>query len=130
MSHWNTFKPPTALTDLNALRSACAELRLPMIGIIEGKKPKARGYANSELECDYVIRCQGPYDVAVQRQADGTLHLTTDWYQGHVERQVGKEYGRLLGLYTLHRMAILARSQGQMTRRTHDAKGNPQIIIG
>ena len=36
---------------------------------------------------------KGPYDIALNKQPDGSYGLTTDWWDGHVEKEVGKDYG-------------------------------------
>ena len=42
---------------------------------------------------DYVIRLKGPYDIALNQQPDGTFGLTADLWNGHVEKEVGQNYG-------------------------------------
>jgi hypothetical protein len=82
MSHFTTIA--VQVKDLDALRTACAELGLEVIANAE-----ARGYKRNRLKGDYVIKLKGPYDIAVERQKDGRWALTADLWQGHVEREVG-----------------------------------------
>ena len=89
MSHFTTIK--TQIKDIAALEAACKELSLPLI-----QNAHARGYAGQTRHGDFVIQLAGPYDIAVNKQPDGTFGLTTDWWQGHVEQQVGSNFGKLL----------------------------------
>ena len=99
MSHWATIE--TQIKDIEALRAACAELRLVLSG-----KGVARGYGSNQQEGEYVINLKGPYDIAVNQQSDGTYALATDWWDGHVEQEVGRDYNRLMQLYGVHKATI------------------------
>jgi hypothetical protein len=77
-----------------------------------------------------VIRLKGPYDIAVSQQQDGTFGLTCDWYQGHVEREVGQHYGRLLQLYAVYKAQAEARRKGFTTRRQTLGDGSIKLVIG
>jgi hypothetical protein len=105
MSHWTTIK--TQVKSLPALAAACGQLGLPLIA-----NAIARGYGHNTQKADYVIRLKGPYDIAVQRQADGTLAMTTDWWHGHVEKEVGAEFSTLLAEYNHAITAQAAQEQG------------------
>ena len=66
MSHFTTIH--TQIRDLEALRSACAELALPVV-----ERAEARGYGAQTRRGDAVIRIPaGPYDIALSRQPEGT----------------------------------------------------------
>ncbi len=99
MSHFTTIK--TQIKDIEALRSAVNELGLKLI-----PNTTARGYISNKTKGDYVIRLKGPYDIAVNQQPDGTFGLTTDWWDGHVEKEVGGNFGRLLQLYGVHKASV------------------------
>jgi hypothetical protein len=73
MSHFTTIK--TQIKDIAALEAACKELSLPLL-----QNASARGYAGQTRRGDFVIQLAGPYDIAVNRQPDGTFGLTTDWW--------------------------------------------------
>src|ERR1017187_5606609 len=96
MSHFTTVK--TQIKDIAALRSACAEL-----GLTVKQNADARGYYENKTKGDYVIKLKGPYDIALNKQPDGTFGLTADLWQGHVEKEVGQGYGKLLQLYGVHK---------------------------
>jgi len=123
MSHFTTIE--TEVRDIEALRSACRELGLEVL-----ENAEARGFLNNQQHGDYVIRLQGPYDIAVLRQAEGRFTLATDWWDGHVEQEVGKDYGRLLQLYGVHKATREARRKGYTVRRRHLKNGSIQLSIG
>ncbi len=100
------------MRDVAALKAACTEM-----GLAVEENAIARGYGSNSHRGDIVIRLKGPYDIAVTEQQDGTYGLTCDWWDGHVEREVGANYGRLLQLYGVHKAQIEARKKGYTTRR-------------
>ena len=110
MSHWTTIK--TNIKDIDALRDACKELGLDLL-----PNAQARGYGATTTRGDFVIRLRGPYDIAVHKEHDGTYRLSTDWWEGHVEQEVGKDYGRLLQLYGVHKATREARKKGLRVQR-------------
>jgi hypothetical protein len=121
MSHFVAIK--TSVRDVNALRKACEELGLELL-----EKGTARGYAKNVIKGDYVIRLKGPYDIAVNLDLEsGSYGLSTDWYAGHVEKEVGKDYSRLLQLYAVHKTQIEARKKGLSCRRLSLADGSVKM---
>lgn len=123
MSHFTTIQ--TQVRDIAALRDACQEL-----GLQVAEKADARGYAGNTLPGDYVVRLQGPYDIALNRQPDGTFGLTTDWWAGHVAKEVGPDYGKLLQLYGVHKAMREARKKGLTVRRQAISDGRIKLTIG
>ncbi len=79
MSHFTEIK--TQIKDIEALRSACQELGLTLL-----QNAEARGYYENKTKGDYVVQLKGPYDIALNKQTDGTYGLTADLWQGHVEK--------------------------------------------
>ena len=122
MSHFTTIK--TQIRDTEALRAACGELGLELL-----QNAEARGYYTQTTKGEYVIRLKGPYDIAVNRQADGTYGLTTDWYNNHVEAEVGSNYGKLIQLYGVHKAIIEARKKGWTVQRKQ-VGNNIKLTIG
>jgi len=122
MSHFTTIK--TQIKDLEALRSAVNEMGLTLI-----PNTVARGFYQQTLKGDYVIRLNGPFDIALNRQPDHTYGLTTDWWDGHVEREVGQGFGRLLQLYGVHKTTLEARKQGLAVLRQPQANGNIKLLL-
>jgi len=122
MSHFTTIK--TQIRDTEALRAACAELGLELVPNAE-----ARGYYTQTTKGDYVIKLHGPYDIAANRQPDGTFGLTTDWFNGHVEAEVGASYGKLTQLYGVHKATAEARKKGWTVQRKQ-VGDNIKLTIG
>ena len=122
MSHFTTIK--TQIKDVTALRSAVTELSLELL-----PNTTARGYVNQTTKGDYVIRLKGPYDIAVNRQPDGTFGLTTDWWDGHVVKEVGANFGRLLQLYGVHKATLEARKKGMAVQRKPQPNGSIKLVL-
>ncbi len=123
MSHFTTIQ--TQVRDIDALRSALGELGVTLL-----EKTSARGYAGNQLKGDYVIRLKGPYDIALNQTPDGSYGLTTDWWDGHVEKEVGAKFGRLLQLYGIHKTTIEARKRGHFVQRKAQRDGSIKLTIG
>ena len=124
MSHFTSIK--TEVRDLEALRSACKELDLLLAPDIP-----CRGYAGQGRQCEHTIGLKGPYDIAVDRSTenDGTYALTTDWWDGHVEREVGPGYGRLLQAYGIHKTFLEARKKGLRATRRLQEDGSVLVTL-
>ena len=122
MSHFTTIK--TQIKDVAALRSAVAELGLELLS-----NTTARGYVSQTMKGDYVVRLKGPYDIAVNRQPDGTYGLTTDWWDGHVAQEVGANFGRLLQLYGVHKATLEARKKGMSVQRKPQPNGSIKLVL-
>ena len=122
MSHFTSIQ--TQIKDIEALRAACGELGLPLLA-----DAQARGFAGAELHGDYVIQLNGPYDIAANRQPDGAYGLAADWWDGHVEKEVGPNYGRLLQLYAVHKATREARKRGLTVQRTQRSDGSIKLCL-
>ena len=122
MSHFTQIK--TQIKDIAALRSACQELGLALL-----QNAQARGYYENKTKGDYVIKLKGPYDIAVNKQPDGTYGLTADLWEGHVEEEVGKDYGKLLQLYGVHKATIEARKKGLSVLRRPHQNGSIKLVL-
>ncbi len=123
MSHFTTIK--TQIKDVEALRLALEEM-----GYTLTPQAQARGYYQNHIQGDYVIRLKGPYDIAVNRQPDGSYGLTTDWWEGHVEKEVGRDYGKLLQLYGVHKTILEARKKGCWVQRRQEQDGTIKLTLG
>ena len=123
MSHFTTIQ--TQIRDIAALRAACQEM-----GLTIEQNAVARGYGSNAHKGDLVIKLKGPYDIAVNRQPDGTYGFTCDWWDGHVEREVGTNYGRILQLYGVHKARIEAQKKGYTVRRCSLGDGSIKLVIG
>jgi Protein of unknown function (DUF1257) len=122
MSHFTTIK--TQIKDIEALRSACQEMGLSLL-----QNAEARGYYENKTKGDYVVRLKGPYDIALNKQPDGSFGLTADLWNGHVEQEVGPGYGKLQQLYGVHKAMREARKRGHMVRRAQQANGSIKLCI-
>ena len=122
MSHFTTIK--TQIKDIEALRSACTELGLAVI-----QNAEARGYASNKIKGDYVIQLKGPYDIALNKQPDNSFGITADLWEGKVEQEVGKNYGKLMQLYAVHKAVREARKKGHLTRRSQQQDGSIKLVI-
>ena len=130
MSHFTTIQ--TQIRDIDALRDACSELGLELL-----RDAEARGFSQNRRKGEYVIRLKGPYDIALNREEGGdgkdkakkTYGLTTDWWDGHVEREVGPKYGRLLQLYGVHKTMREARRQRYRVTRKLEQDGSIALSL-
>ena len=112
MSHFTTIQ--TQIRDVDALEAACAELGVELL-----RNTAARGFNHTTRHGELVVRLKGPYDIAANRATpEAPYELSTDWWNGHVEREVGPSYGRLLQLYGVHKtMREAAKKHLRVTRR-------------
>lgn len=122
MSHFTTIT--TQIKDIEALRAACAELELTVLPNAE-----ARGFINAKQKGDHVIRLKGPYDIALNKQQDGSFGITADLWNGHVEQEVGTGYGKLLQLYAVHKATREARKKGHLVKRSLQKNGAIKLVI-
>jgi hypothetical protein len=124
MSHFTTIQ--TQIRDLTALADACTELGVSLVPDAD-----CRGYAGVTRKAPHVIRLKGPYDIAVEpsKANDGTHGLTTDWWDGHVAREVGEGYGRLLQSYGVHKTEREARLRGLRATRRVETDGSIVLTL-
>ncbi len=122
MSHFTEIK--TQIKDIEALRLGCQEMGLTLL-----QNADARGYYENRTKGDYVIRLKGLYDIALNKQQDGTYGLTADLWQGHVEKEVGQKYGKLLQLYGVHKATIEARKKGLSVMRRQQQNGSIKLVL-
>ncbi|MCC6880684.1 MAG: DUF1257 domain-containing protein [Verrucomicrobiales bacterium] len=126
MSHFVTIE--TQIRDAAALADACAELGLTLL-----PNATARGFSGTTRQGDFVIRLHGPYDIAVNRPSgtgeDAPYTLSTDWWQGHVEKEVGPRYGRLLQLYGVHKTLREARAKRLRVTRRQESDGSIRLTL-
>lgn len=124
MSHFTTIQ--TQIRDLDALNDACVEMGFKFL-----QNANCRGYAGITRKAPYVIQLKGPYDIAVDPspEKDGSYGLTTDWWDGHVAKEVGIGYGRLLQSYGVHKTMREARSRGLRSTRRVEADGSILLTL-
>lgn len=83
----------------------------------------ARGYSTTRLKADHVTRLKGPYDIAVSGRNGKGLTLTTDWWNGHVEKEVGLNFGTLVQLYATHKVMREVRKKSHRVTRRNEKDG-------
>src|SRR5207253_771836 len=66
---------------------------------------------------------------ALNKQPDGSYGLTADLWDGHVERELGKGYGKLLQLYGVHKAMREARKKGYLVQRKAQQDGAIKLVI-
>jgi hypothetical protein len=123
MSHFVTIQ--TQIRDVDALAEACAELGVELLHHTE-----ARGFAESTRQGELVIRLKGPYDIAANRAAPTEPYeLSTDWWNGHVEKEVGPNYGRLVQLYGVHKTMREASRKRLRVTRHQESDGSIRLTL-
>src|ERR1051325_2109273 len=123
MSHFTSIQ--TQIKDIDALFSACQEMDLVLL-----RDGEVRGFGTQKQKAAYVIQLKGPFDIALHPENDATFRLSTDWWEGHVEKEVGKHCGRLLQLYAVHKATKEARKQGLTVLRRATRDGSIKLTIG
>ncbi|QTN31194.1 DUF1257 domain-containing protein [Akkermansiaceae bacterium] len=124
MSHFTTIQ--TQIRDLEALRDASVELGLQLLA-----DTQCRGYAGITRPAPHVIKLKGPYDIAVEpdKENPGCYGLTTDWWDGHVAKEVGTGYSRLLQSYGVHKTMREAATRGLRHTRRIEADGTVLLTL-
>jgi len=122
MSHFTAIK--TQIRDIPALRQALAEMSLSLFANTE-----ARGFYQNTIHADYVIRLNGPQDIALNQQPDGSFGLTSDLFAGHVEKEVGQNYSELLQLYAVHKATREARKKGSSVVQKNQVDGAIKLTV-
>ena len=124
MSHFTTIQ--TQIRDIASLVDACVDLGVRLV-----PDSFCRGYAGVSRQAPYVIKLRGPYDIAVDPapEKDGCFGLTTDWWDGHVAKEVGSGYGRLLQSYGVHKTIREAHQRGLRTTRKQEADGSILLTL-
>jgi hypothetical protein len=122
MSHFTTIK--TEIRDLAALADACADLDLKLV-----PSTICRGYGGAVRKADHVIRLKGPYDIALDPMEGGRYGFSADWWAGHVEKEVGPGFGRLLQSYGVHKTLREARMRGLRTSRQMTEDGTILLTL-
>lgn len=122
MSHFVSIE--TQIKDLEALDEACIELGIRLM-----HQASCRGYGGIERKAQHTIELNGPYDIAVDSNEIGFFVLTTDWWGGHVEKEVGSGFGRLLQSYAVHKTVKEARQRGFRTSQQVQEDGSVFLTL-
>jgi len=127
VSHWTNID--VKIQTLAAAEAACRELGFKFERAPIGQKLDARGYNGLTRKADAVIRLPGPYDVALTREANGSYSLACDFWNGHVERSLGKNCQKFTQLYGVHVATAAARAKGYQVRRMQGANGSINLVM-
>ncbi len=124
MSHVTPVK--MGITNMDTLETAAKSL-----GCTVEKNATARLYGNQTKNGEMVIRIPGsPYDVAVNRQKDGTLLLETDFWGGHVGKKLGDRLGKLKQQYAVEKTRQRAKLLGHQLSQQTLPDGSVRIVVG
>lgn len=121
MSHWTQVS--TSIRDLEILEEAAR-----LLGCDVMHNAVARGYDQNTMQALMVIvPPESPYDVAANKEEDGNISLTTDWYMGYVEKTLGPDFGLLKQKYAV----VMTRRQAAviMATVTEEALGDGSIRL-
>jgi len=121
MSHWTEKK--TNFTDIEALKDACNMLGLNLV-----QNAKARGWAGNTKKAEYVIKLNGSYDVALIR-TDNHWDISADWFDGSVEKVIGKDGNKLKQAYTCAAAVKVARANGHPIEMQRVDSGDIKLVI-
>jgi hypothetical protein len=65
----------------------------------------------------------------LNKQPEGSYGFTADLWEGRVEQEVGKNYGKLLQLYAVHKAMREARKKGHFVTRSQKQDGSIKLVI-
>lgn len=132
------------ITDVDALRSAVAELKTNGVNceLLENAIPRA--YYNNQLEqADLVLKLKNSkYDVGFYKKQDSSGYITKcDFYQGEIQRELGTtdvregedpvqaRLGKLYQTYAIHATTRAATQAGHMVQRQNRQDGTVQLVV-
>ena len=127
MSHWTTVK--TKIKSLVHLGQAAKELGLVLH---QGAGVVATGYNSNQRKCMAKIvggatTKNWRYDIAIDKEADGTFSMTTDWYDGK-KQIVGEDFKKLKQQYTLAASMDAIRKKGWTAQKRILKDGTIQLV--
>ena len=117
------------LRDLDAVNAACREMKKTLVRAAAGKKVQGRTWAGALVDCDAYIKLDGPYDLLLTRQPNGTYKPQADLWGGHVENELGKGCKRLTQLYGVCKTELAARKLGHTVARQVLKNGSINVMI-
>lgn len=118
------------ITDLEALRAACRELKLELK---TGQGLTARTYSGS-IAADAVIVLPSAYDVALHRQKDGSYKMEVDYYKSYSATSkaadfIGENGNKLKQIYGICKAELSARKLGFHTIRQPLHNGAVNVLV-
>lgn len=125
MSHWTDIK--TACTSLDVLETAVKEFGATMKIAAKNKKVFATGFNGAVRPCDAVIKHkEWEYDIAIDRQEDGTLSLVTDWFDRKAD-SIGVGFSRVVAYYGAHKATAECQRRGKRVEMNRITKGKHEV---
>lgn len=115
--------------DISSLERACRVLGLTL----RRDRKEATYYNHKKKRCFAVVEVPGTaFEVAVQKNPDGTYSLEADFYgqEGKIlEKICGKNLGKILQIYAIERAKVRARQQGYSYHETKMADGSVKLVL-
>lgn len=99
-----------------------------MLGLKLVQNAKARGWSGNTIKADYVIKLDGSYDVALIKKGD-VYDISADWYDGSVERAIGKDGNKLKQAYTAAATVKVAQAQGHPVEMQRFDNGDIKLVL-
>jgi len=112
MSHFT--KLTAEIKDLETLKLALLGMNLKL------ETNTSCRYYYGEEQKKFVIKLPGPYDVALEKNSNGSYDLNADFYQGHVEKHIGHKGEKLLRQYSIEKLKIEAKKNGYKVYPTEE----------
>jgi hypothetical protein len=129
MSHFT--KCDLALTNMEALKLAFADLELNVEEAAQGASISVRGYRGQTLDAAAKID-MGTYDIGVVQAADGSLELVADWWGVETTKGVTEEElkTRLRQRYAYHNCKLACAAQGYtVEEERNEEDGTVQLVM-
>ncbi len=104
MSHFTEVK--TEIKDIEALKNALASMNLNLEHNVT-----CRYYEGAPIR-ENVAKLPGPYDIAFEKDSNDTYSISADFYQGHVEKVIGKDGVVLINNYSIEKLRLEAKKMG------------------
>lgn len=138
MSHTTTIKAD--IRDVRAIRAAVKELQQQgaKVELLENTKPRMFYEHQHPEKSAFVLKLDGPYDVGLDKTADGKYELAFDSWGGHIHKQLGNAkakgsnatVSKFLQAYSKHAAINAATAKGYFVSGcTYDAKGNLNLVL-
>lgn len=114
MSHFT--KVTTKITDITALENALTNMGLKLDHNVDCR------YFSGKQQRQLVAKLNGPYDIAFEKNNDGTYSIDADFWNGHVEKVIGAKGVTLKRQYTIEKLKIEARKKHLGLHDFHNGK--------
>jgi len=130
MSHFTTVQ--VEIHDLECLKQAAEELGgVWMTPTTKRASVSVRGWGSETRKAVNGIRCKGRFDIAVDppKNEGEPYLLAADLYDGSVERQMGKNFGKLSQRYGVLKVTKMMRARGKRVVRKELTGGRIELEV-